>query len=48
MNDTTSGLMQPTLTGKTVELRPLQREHARSKPGAITKPPAHGPLTLLD
>ncbi|WP_116117118.1 GNAT family N-acetyltransferase [Paraburkholderia sp. BL6669N2] len=29
MNDTTSGLMQPTLTGKTVELRPLQREHAQ-------------------
>jgi RimJ/RimL family protein N-acetyltransferase len=29
MNDTTQRLMQPTLTGKTVELRPLQREHAQ-------------------
>ncbi|MFM0008524.1 GNAT family protein [Paraburkholderia dipogonis] len=29
MNDTTQQLMQPTLTGKTVELRPLQRDHAQ-------------------
>jgi RimJ/RimL family protein N-acetyltransferase len=29
MNDTTQRLMQPTLTGKTVELRPLQRDHAQ-------------------
>jgi RimJ/RimL family protein N-acetyltransferase len=29
MNDTTQQLMQATLTGKTVELRPLQREHAQ-------------------
>jgi RimJ/RimL family protein N-acetyltransferase len=29
MNDTTQRLMQATLTGKTVELRPLQREHAQ-------------------
>ncbi|WP_168794189.1 GNAT family N-acetyltransferase [Paraburkholderia aromaticivorans] len=29
MNDTTSRLMQPTLTGRTVELRPLQQEHAQ-------------------
>jgi RimJ/RimL family protein N-acetyltransferase len=30
MNDTTQRLMQATLTGKTVELRPLQRDHAQS------------------
>lgn len=30
MNDSTQRLMQPTLTGNTVELRPLQREHAHS------------------
>jgi RimJ/RimL family protein N-acetyltransferase len=29
MNDTTQQLMQATLTGKTVELRPLQREHTQ-------------------
>ncbi|MFM0342742.1 GNAT family N-acetyltransferase [Paraburkholderia sp. RL17-347-BIC-D] len=29
MNDTTQQLMQATLTGKTVELRPLQRDHAQ-------------------
>ncbi|MEM5456672.1 GNAT family protein [Paraburkholderia phytofirmans] len=30
MNDTTQQLMQATLTGKTVELRPLQRDHAQA------------------
>ncbi|ACD16604.1 GNAT family N-acetyltransferase [Paraburkholderia phytofirmans] len=29
MNDIDRRLMQPTLTGKTVELQPLQREHAQ-------------------
>ncbi|PRX24995.1 RimJ/RimL family protein N-acetyltransferase [Paraburkholderia sp. BL18I3N2] len=29
MNDIDQRLIQPTLTGKTVELRPLQREHAQ-------------------
>ncbi|MFM0238520.1 GNAT family N-acetyltransferase [Paraburkholderia phytofirmans] len=29
MNDIDPPLMQPTLTGKTVELRPLQREHTQ-------------------
>lgn len=29
MNDTSLPLLQPTLTGKTVELRPLRREHAQ-------------------
>jgi RimJ/RimL family protein N-acetyltransferase len=29
MNDTTQQFMQATLTGKTVELRPLQRDHAQ-------------------
>ncbi|SIO52199.1 Protein N-acetyltransferase, RimJ/RimL family [Burkholderia sp. GAS332] len=30
MNDTSPRLMQPTLTGQTVELRPLQQEHAQA------------------
>ena len=30
MNDSLQTLMQPTLTGHTVELRPLQREHAQA------------------
>ncbi|MFM0394775.1 GNAT family N-acetyltransferase [Paraburkholderia phytofirmans] len=34
MNDIDQPLMQPTLTGKTVELRPLQREHAQALLGA--------------
>ncbi|CAB3805923.1 GNAT family N-acetyltransferase [Paraburkholderia caffeinilytica] len=29
MNDTSPSLMQPTLTGQIVELRPLQQEHAQ-------------------
>ncbi|MEW9580349.1 GNAT family N-acetyltransferase [Paraburkholderia sp. DGU8] len=34
MNDTASRTMQPTLTGTTVELRPLQHAHAQALVGA--------------
>ncbi|CAB3780311.1 hypothetical protein LMG28614_01036 [Paraburkholderia ultramafica] len=40
MDKATLELMQPTLTGTTVELRPLQREHAQALPDAA----AHGQL----